>query len=452
MANGLTRRLLLLGTAALPILNVGVGNGAQAATVADLRQLVRQRENALRVTKRRYAEGTIPYANVQARERELAEARAMLAQAEGGRAASTQQSNQSKSAKSQPSTNTATSSSGGAATVRNGSQLQQALSSAGPGRRIVLASGNYSGTFAVRASGRANAPIVIVGNPSNVTLQSSLTIHGDHVHVQGISFRNTQLTVRGNNCRVVGNRFSQSSGRLRLQGAGSVHVANNEFDGWSSGYAVEIDPFNSGRGRNPRIDSNLFNNSRSIPITVGLQPSHSRLAVGARITNNLFINCRHSQIINIKSSKNVIEKNTLIGGGGAFLNRHGTDNSFIANWLEDCGGLWLSDQNCKADGNRLVRANLLVLAGDITPKQVTKQSGGHPRAENALLTNNTATVVRVGVSWGWKLPALNTNVSTHRGSVRREREQNSRIGSTSSGNGGSVARRLNRNQVGIAAL
>ena len=452
MACKLKRRFLLLGSLSLPILTLAGGYGAMAATVAELQQLVRQRENALRITQSRYAEGKVPYTNVQARERELAEARAMLAKAQGGGSVSTQQSTPSKS-ETQTSANTAASTSGPTTTVYNSAQLQQALNSAGSGRRIVLKAGTYSGTFVVRANGQTNAPIVITGDPSNVTLLSTLTIHGNHVHVQGINFRNAALVVRGDNCRVVGNRFLQSGGQVRLQGAANAEIAFNEFEGWSGNYALEINPFNSGKGRNPNIHHNFFTNSSSIPITIGLQPSHSRLSVGALIEHNLFINCRHSQIINIKSSSNIIRRNTLIGGG-AFLNRHGRENSFVENWLEDCGGLWLSDQNCRADGNRLVRCDLLVLAGNIPPAEVVRQVGGHPRAENALLANNDARMIRIGVSWSssygkWNLPALNTRVESHRGAMRRELERNSQIKSTNSGNSGNKAIRLQRGQVGL---
>lgn len=58
------------------------GGKALALTLAEAQQNVRQREAALRVAEERHAAGLIPYRNVEDRQRELAEARATLAEIE----------------------------------------------------------------------------------------------------------------------------------------------------------------------------------------------------------------------------------------------------------------------------------------------------------------------------------------------------------------------------------
>ena len=84
----------------------------------------------------------------------------------------------------------------GAATaiVSNYSQLSAAIGSAGPGTRIGLANGTYSGArITVSASGTAANPIVIrANNPLGAIVPNAFRVTGNHVIIRGIQFSGAQ--------------------------------------------------------------------------------------------------------------------------------------------------------------------------------------------------------------------------------------------------------------------
>lgn len=339
-------------------------------------------------------------------------------------------------------------------TVGSTADLDRALANATAGTTIVLRNGTYrkSGTFELRRDGRSDAPIRIVAqNHLGATIQAEyLLLSGLHLYASGLRFDNSRVIINRDNCRVAHCSFSGSNGRASVDGAANVVINNNEFRGWSE-RCVSFNPLTNGAGRNPHIHHNHFRDTDNVAIAVGFQEAHQLLRVNALIEHNLFVNCGHNQVVNLKSSNNRVRHNTMIGSG-AFVSRIGIDNSFENNWIENSLGIWLSDRNCVASGNRLNNSDILVLAGTITSDQVRGQSGGHPRADAARVVNNVARRTTVGVAWsGYNLPAINTVVEGHNGRVDREHEQGTRINGTSNGNAGSNASRLDASRVGPQA-
>ncbi len=446
----ITRRNLLIGASALPIVSL-VSESTFAMTVDQAKRYLRERETALRVAERRYAQGTIPYANVRARQREVEEARAALARAQG----------RPSSGQSSASSDSSDSGGGGSqVTVRNSSEFSAALRNASAGQRIVLDNGTYSGTFTIDASGRSGAPIIIAAaNALSPAVQSALTIRGNYVEVRGLSFRNATVRVSGNNCVVSRNDFSGGSGRITAAAAGNLEISYNEFTGWS-GRCVDINPRSNGiTATGYHVHRNYFHRpgGGTVGIALGQQTGHTNVNMNSIVEYNLFSDCGMEQVINVKSSGNTIRYNTMTNSGW-FMNRHGSENRFIGNWIEGSrGGIWLSDQGGEALDNRLIgNCSMWVLGGDITPSQVRSQHGGYPRAENTRLINNrTDSRTRIGVvmsSWSPRMPAIGTRVEGHHGRINLETQQSTAvIGSTSSAGAGQGARQLGRSAVGPQA-
>jgi hypothetical protein len=94
--------------------------------------------------------------------------------------------------------------SGRAVAVATSGELQAALAAAQPGDLITLATGTYTGTFAVNASGTAAEPIIVRGverdtvilDGDNCTGCNILEVYGSHVRVQDLTIRNGTRALR----------------------------------------------------------------------------------------------------------------------------------------------------------------------------------------------------------------------------------------------------------------
>ncbi len=339
-------------------------------------------------------------------------------------------------------------------TVGSSADFDRALANASAGTTIVLRNGTYqkSGTFEIRRDGSSSGPIRIVAqNHLGATIRAEyLLLSGVHVHVSGLRFDNSRVIINRDNCRLSNCSFSGSSGRTSIDGAANVVINNNEFRGWSD-RCISFNPLLNGAGKNPHIHGNYFRDSSNVAIAVGFQTGHQMLRVGALIERNLFVNCTHDQVVNFKSSNNRARRNTMISSG-AFVSRFGVDNSFENNWCENSKGIWLTDRNCTASGNRLNGSEIWVLAGNVTSDQIRSVNNGHARAESARLVNNAAQRTIVGVAWsGFNLRAINTVVEGHNGRIDQSYDQGTQIRSTNNNSAGTGASRLQASDVGPVA-
>ncbi len=419
---------------------------ASSGDVARLEQNLRERETALRVAQERYDQGRIPYANVQARQREVDEARAALARATGG---SSGGSNQSASPSSDGNNR-------GTVHVSNASQLDNACRNAAPNMRIVLANGQYNrnGGFQVRTNGNGSNPIRIeAANRGGATLGSPLTIYGNHVQVSGLTMSRATLQVFGDNCRVSRCTFINCRTALSARGASNIEIDYNEFRNFSH-RGIDLDPvYGNQPGHQPYVHHNhLRDGSRSADFALGVghQPSHTARQVKARIEYNLIENCDFDQIILLKCSDNQVRYNTVLNSGAIYV-RHGRNNLISENYANNSKGIWLSDIGNEARNNRMENSQILVLGGDILSRDLQSQSGGFPRAENARLTNNFAhrTVIgRVFSRSNSRLAATGTVVNGHNGRIDRETQQNTQISNANASSAGNGARRVSASEVG----
>ena len=135
-------------------------------------------------------------------------------------------------------------------------------------------------------------------------------------------------------------------------------------------------------------------------------------------------------------------------------NRHGRNNEFIGNWLENCDAFIVCDENCRVEGNRLknVRNGIRVMAGDISSSQVPRQGGGVPFSYRCrVIENDVDTRLKIGSTysnWARVIKARETYVSGHKGRISMEREERTTIVSGNQNRAGAAAGKLTRSNVG----
>ena len=163
--------------------------------------------------------------------------------------------------------------------------------------------------------------------------------------------------------------------------------------------------------------------NRNTAINLGQQSTDQPVDVNGIIEYNLIENVNKKyKTIYCKSSSNTVRYNTVINAQG-IENRHGRNNQYIGNWLQNCDAFIVSDENCRVEGNNLVnvRNGIRVMAGDISSQQVPKQGGGVPFSYRCqLIENNVDTRLKIGSTYSnWKrvLPARETFVSGHKGRI-----------------------------------
>lgn len=343
--------------------------------------------------------------------------------------------------------------------VSNGSQLTQALKNASAGQTIELGNGNYNGSFQINNSGNKNNAILIKARSKlKAVLQKQLRVRGNYVVVSDLSFKGAGVTLFGANCRVTRCYFNGCGTAVGLQGAANAQVDHNEITRWNN-TGVDCDPTYEGRkGTNPRIYRNHFyngaNRNRNSAINLGQQSTDQPVAVNGIVEYNLVENANKKyKTIYCKSSNNTFRYNTIINAQG-MENRHGKNNQFIGNWLQNCDAFVVADENCRVEGNKCVnlKSGMRVMAGDISSSQVPKQGGGVPFSYRCqIIENDVDTVLKIGSTYsGWKktLPALETTVSGHKGKISQQAQKKTKIASGNQSKAGNKAKKLTAKQVG----
>jgi hypothetical protein len=180
---------------------------------------------------------------------------------------------------------------------------------------------------------------------------------------------------------------------------------------------------NPGQGMNPHVFRNYFHDTKPLcgngddnsAMHVGGGAEHSRRRVGALVEYNLYVNIRgDDEIISNKSSGNTYQFNTAINGK-EFVNRHGEENQWIANWLLETTGLRLHDRGHKVFGN--VAPQIRAYGGTIALSEwgVRGQSG-YPQGRDLHFAGNEARVI-LGYSTSDPFQVQNTMVEANEGEV-----------------------------------
>ena len=146
--------------------------------------------------------------------------------------------------------------------------------------------------------------------------------------------------------------------------------------------------------------------------------------MGALVENNLFERVDvDSETISVKSSGNIIRQNTFLDCRSRPTNRFGNKNSWHANWIENCRGMWIYGAGHELVGNRVSgsRDGMCLMAGNTTPNaiRVGKRGGKsrdlRPHCEDVTLIGNDADHLIVGKvlkqnGEAFTMPAVRTRI------------------------------------------
>jgi hypothetical protein len=333
--------------------------------------------------------------------------------------------------------------------VSNSSQLSSALSSAQPGDHIVLADGTYGG-FSVSRNGASGRPIVIrAANVLGARITGNVNLSGDFVWLIGIESTGSQyaVSITGSDNRVSRSRFRTTGTSVRTTGTAlRATIDHNDFDSQSKATSVGwmgVVTSASRDGHNHRIFRNYFHDSAEITsgddnsaIMAGgtLRTGQSKYQSGNIFEYNLFHNWHgDGEVISNKGGGNTYQFNTVTNSN-EFVNRHGTNNKYIANWFENAQGIRIHDKGHVLIGNR---GNIRVFSGDLTSADFHAQyltASGYAASEDVVLAGNIGSL-RLGAWWSGPLPPIpmrSTRVEAHEGSVSRGHEQGTVISQTTS--------------------
>ncbi len=269
-------------------------------------------------------------------------------------------------------------------------QVATTLKTAKAGDKIVIKSGTYTDQLLKWvATGTEKQPITIVAEePGSVKIEgaSSLRIAGEWLVVDGLHFRNgcqpsgAVIEYRNgsknlaNNCRVTNTVIENYNPKFR--GSSSSYVVlygrYNRFDhsslvGKKSLGVTMIVMLNDERciENYHRIDHNYFGH-RPVYGSNGAETfragtSHQAYSSSRTIIeDNIFERCNGEvEVVSIKSSDNIIRRNTFIESEGVLALRHGDrneayDNLFLGRGKRNTGGIRIINAHHKVYNNTFV--------------------------------------------------------------------------------------------------
>ena len=153
-------------------------------------------------------------------------------------------------------------------------------------------------------------------------------------------------------------------------------------------------------------------------ISLGYDNPNSNVSMRARVIGNRLWNLNvEDEAICIKTSDNLIQGNQISSSTGAYSNRYGERNQFISNTSTNSRGFLVEDRSNQLINNRINGpGSILVLGGEVAAN-VTR-NGPHIQATSTYLRGNSGLLV-IGSNYpGTHLPALNTRVDSHSGTIR----------------------------------
>ncbi len=244
-------------------------------------------------------------------------------------------------------------------------------------------------------------------------LHAPLIVQGDHVDLEGLAFEEG-IVLAGSGLSLIGS-ITTGTG-IDVSGV-NTEIAGCELSNFRGrGIHIHI----HGSAQNPHVHDNYIHDGvggglGTAAIQLGSSMRDSSRRISARIER-----CRNgsTETISVKSSGNVLSGNTLIDCNNV-CNRHGEDNIYQGNTLDRCYGLVVHDAGTRLIDNKIVnaaRARGFSIMGGNSPWTSTVQ-GTHPQAFGTFLAGNSGPLI-VGAKYsGHNLPAVNTTIQSHSGSI-----------------------------------
>jgi hypothetical protein len=232
-------------------------------------------------------------------------------------------------------------------TVSTGAALAAAAASALPGDCVVVANGTY-GALTIRTSGTAASPIVVEAqNPLKAVFNGgTVDVTGSHVTLQGFTFTgsgNAHLTGTTGS-RVTRSLFNSTRGGAFVvvegDGADGNRIDHDELGPQTQGGVAEIMVGGGTRlAQNTRVDHNYLHDVRPGPnetnaIHLGETSASAGQVAHSLVELNLFVRCDgENEMIETKSSGNVIRYNTMHANSGWISLREGNGTSVSGNFV-----------------------------------------------------------------------------------------------------------------------
>ena len=290
-------------------------------------------------------------------------------------------------------------------TVGNAQELALALAAARPGDEIVLADGDYPGSFALTRSGTAERPIVIRAanllgarfTAGQLQIDASwIVLHGtDHVGGGAIRIGEnaTAAHVEIRRCRFR-DRTANAATAIRTFAAERTRIAYCEMVNWQ-GTGILL---GAGRGtRDPEVTHCLFRDTPAGYEEVG---SEAIRTLGARgIDLGLLVErCKfkawngdaNKETLKLSSSSCIIRQCVQDNCVGYLANRGGQNNTFDACWSRDSWGIIVHDGYLPERVNKVLgckvenaRDGILVAGGTVEPG--VQERGTHNLAEGCVV-------------------------------------------------------------------
>lgn len=309
--------------------------------------------------------------------------------------------------------------------VTNAAELNKATKGLVPGDTLVLAAGEWKDLdLRIAKSGTAQAPITVRAEEAGrviVTGNSGIVVAGEHVTVADLYFRNVDRTADSDAIVSFDASAKTPAAHSRLTncffdhcnppdvetrypwvslGGTNNRVDHCRFEGMNhSGVTVQVRV----TGENPGhiIDHNYFLNRPKGTgngfecIQIG-QSQDSRKVGGCLVEANLFEQCDgETEIVSVKTCKNIVRGNTFLRSDGTVTLRHGTEslvegNHFIGEGKEGAGGIRIIDKGHRVVGNYFegldaVTGGIIVFYCGI-PKSALN---GYFPADGAVVEGNT---------------------------------------------------------------
>jgi hypothetical protein len=321
--------------------------------------------------------------------------------------------------------------------VSSSSQLLSALNNAQPGDHIVLTNGSYSG-FTVSRSGQIGKPVVVrAANTLAAKVSGKITLSGNDVYVVGVEVTKGNVVIKGSRGRISRSRLQSPGSAVVLENsARSAIVDHNEIVSQATPTTTAWNGVRIGvtsPGLNHRIYRNYLHGAPKW--TTGDDNSAIQLGFGKqRLTNggvlveyNLFMDWHgDAETISVKTSGHTIRFNTGIDIQ-QFVNRTGTGSTWSANWLENSKGIRIHDKNQALLGNR---GAVHIYGGD---KDGPAGTAIYYQPIDTIVAGNIG-ALQIGKSFttgvAGALPARNTKVEAHTGTISKLNEINTSISHT----------------------
>jgi poly(beta-D-mannuronate) lyase len=289
-----------------------------------------------------------------------------------------------------------------------------------PGDRVTLKNGDWKDQQLIfKGKGTKENPIILIAEDAlqvNLIGKSAIKIDGNWLVVDGLNFKNGAtngedvilFSEKSSNCRLTNsavvnfNPEDKAKEYTYVSLYGDHHRVDHCYFEGKTNIGPTLVVWLSGTPNYHQIDHNYFgprpdiNGNGGETIRIGTS-TWSMFDSFTKVDANLFAQCNgETEIVSVKSCRNIISNNLFYESVGTLTLRHGNynevfDNIFIGNHIKDTGGIRIIGEHHNVYNNYLqgltgtgLRAAISVMDGLPNPILVS-----HWQVKNATVVANT---------------------------------------------------------------